>query len=141
MSLHHKDLQEKLHRATAMRKEKRREEAEARLHRLALHGKVTKYCDAEGNVKRQIVADDVESVRATVEALSPDFRKDRGPLVVHNTLQLNTLHKQTLADILAESAERRTLLPAKLDSQPIEAEALVTSTSHNKPYEQKDGGG
>ena len=141
ISLHYKDLQEKFHKANAMRKELRREQAETRLHKLAMEGKVTKYCDATGNVKRTVVQDDVESVRATVEALSPEFRKDRGPLVVHNTLQLNTLHKQTLADILAESAERRSLLPEKLSAQTIEAEALTEATSQNTSYDHKEDGG
>jgi hypothetical protein len=138
MSLHHKDLQEKFHAATRARADMRREAAEARLHELATRGKSTIYKDADGNIRRSVVQDDVEAVRATLEALSPEHRKDRGPLIVHNTLQVNNLQRETLADILQTSTTRENLLPPKRTSQVIDIQPLAPPTSHNISYEQAE---
>lgn len=119
----HKDLQEIYHTANEARQAKRREQVLSKLHKLAIKGKRTKFYDSDGKLSRSVTADDTEAAKAQAQALAPELY-GRSPLVVHNTLNVNQLPKNTLAEIIAESTGRTSLLPSKtaqlIDSQRLD---------------------
>lgn len=125
-----KDLQETYHAAMATRTQSRRDMAEKKLAEIVAKGKKTTYYNANGEKTREIIADDVDAIKTQVAALSPDvYGRQSGPLVVHNTLNVNAVHKATLADIISGNASRNSLLPDRSNlpelSQVIDAQAAT----------------
>jgi hypothetical protein len=99
-----------------------REEALAKIRDVAINGKRTVRKDSTG-FESETISDDPQTIIAQAQAYDPArYAKQSGPLVVHNSLTVNTNGRATLADLIASSTDRAGLLST--DREKVRAQVI-----------------